>query len=294
MCPICNGPVPPRAGPGRRRIYCSSDCAREGKRLPRGVCSVADCVRPVNARGLCDRHYARLRRLGDVALPPRLREPVCTIEGCEQPHRGLGLCNKHYMRERRHGDPLTVLLAEREPLCSIEGCNGRHVARGYCELHYARWQRHGDPTVLLAPRRMPPGSLCTVETCDRPYLAKGFCQAHYHRWRQTGNPLPKTVEQRFAENIEENVATGCWLWTGAGVRTGGRYGTFSANGKTWQAHRFAYELIAPIPPEHDLDHLCGVPRCVNPRHLEPVTPWENRRRAVAQRYGQGSASPRPV
>jgi HNH endonuclease len=47
------------------------------------------------------------------------------------------------------------------------------------------------------------------------------------------------------------------------------------------AHRYAYEaLVGPIPTDHDIDHLCGNSLCVNPEHLEPVTPWENRRRAA--------------
>lgn len=34
----------------------------------------------------------------------------------------------------------------------------------------------------------------------------------------------------------------------------------------------------PIPPGHQVDHLCFVPPCVEPSHLEAVTPAENRSR----------------
>lgn len=37
-------------------------------------------------------------------------------------------------------------------------------------------------------------------------------------------------------------------------------------------------LVGPIPADHDIDHVCGNSLCVNPAHLEPVTPHENRRR----------------
>ena len=45
-------------------------------------------------------------------------------------------------------------------------------------------------------------------------------------------------------------------------------------------HRQVYESIyGLIPKELELDHLCRVPRCINPEHLEPVTHAENMRRA---------------
>jgi hypothetical protein len=45
------------------------------------------------------------------------------------------------------------------------------------------------------------------------------------------------------------------------------------------AHRVVYEiLVGPIPSGLQLDHICSVPWCVNPDHLEPVTAKENTRR----------------
>lgn len=75
----------------------------------------------------------------------------------------------------------------------------------------------------------------------------------------------------------------CWLF----ARTD-RYGysQFKHNGKEKVGHRFAYErLVGPVPPDHDLDHLCDRHRnCVNPAHLEPVTKSENARRANKRRW----------
>lgn len=70
----------------------------------------------------------------------------------------------------------------------------------------------------------------------------------------------------------------CWLWTASTDRSG--YGQFRVAGKTVLAHRFAYEAEAgPIPDGLQLDHLCRVRHCVNPAHLEAVTPAVNNLRA---------------
>jgi hypothetical protein len=37
-----------------------------------------------------------------------MTQPICTIEGCEAHATVKGLCSRHYMRIRRHGDPNVV------------------------------------------------------------------------------------------------------------------------------------------------------------------------------------------
>lgn len=69
--------------------------------------------------------------------------------------------------------------------------------------------------------------------------------------------------------------SGCWLWMGSVFQNSG-YGRIKVSGRTMVAHRFAYEVLrGPIPGGLTLDHLCRVRRCVNPDHLEPVTPRVN-------------------
>ncbi len=88
-----------------------------------------------------------------------------------------------------------------------------------------------------------------------------------------------TLLERLLNLVSPDPFSGCWLWTGAVGSTG--YGCFRiASSRVPRslkpAHRVAYELLrGPIPALYELDHLCKVPTCVNPRHLEPVSRLEN-------------------
>jgi hypothetical protein len=95
----------------------------------------------------------------------------------------------------------------------------------------------------------------------------------------SNNSRRRPVAQRFWSKVTGGDYTTCWQWTGAAnPRTG--YGTFGVEkGKFALPHRWAYEaLCAEIPAGLQIDHLCRNRLCVNPWHLEPVTPRENVRR----------------
>jgi hypothetical protein len=71
----------------------------------------------------------------------------------------------------------------------------------------------------------------------------------------------------------------CWIWQRYTDRKG--YGIQRAAGSR-RAHRISYETFrGSIPQGLTIDHLCRVPACVNPVHLEPVTFAENTRRNMS-------------
>lgn len=100
------------------------------------------------------------------------------------------------------------------------------------------------------------------------------------------------TRQRIRRYSATDPMTGCWLWQKALDRDG--YGVMQALRRD-SAHRVAYlAFIGPIPDGRVLDHTChstdtSCPsgndcqhrRCVNPAHLEPVTPGENTQRGTS-------------
>jgi hypothetical protein len=94
--------------------------------------------------------------------------------------------------------------------------------------------------------------------------------------------LRGTVQERMLRYISPEPNSGCWLWTGSTTVLGyGQIGAGGRYGKPLMAHRVSYEMhIGPIPKGLELDHLCRVPCCVNPKHLSPVTHAENLRRGT--------------
>lgn len=78
---------------------------------------------------------------------------------------------------------------------------------------------------------------------------------------------------------------GCWIWQRAVARKAAPYGRVIHGGRLKQAHRVVYEaMVGPIPDGLHLDHLCRVPSCVNPAHLEPVTVQENIHRGMVTKF----------
>lgn len=91
--------------------------------------------------------------------------------------------------------------------------------------------------------------------------------------------MADTKIERIVTDLRRYVvdaASGCWNWVGAKLRSG--HGAVRVGGQTKLAHRVFYEhLVGPIAAGLLAHHICKNPRCVNPRHIRPVTAAEHAR-----------------
>lgn len=86
------------------------------------------------------------------------------------------------------------------------------------------------------------------------------------------------LQTELARKLEKfsipEPTSGCHLWVG-GLSVRG-YGVMILSNKSKQAHRVSYEVAkGQIPEGLVIDHLCSMPSCINPDHLEAVTQREN-------------------
>lgn len=143
---------------------------------------------------------------------------------------------------------------------------------------------------------------CSIEECTKDAVTRGWCPAHYQRWRTTGDPLgskPRVyidrkvpVAERFWPKVDVRGPDECWPWLAYLDKGHGRFIVMGDDGRGHPigAHRMAYQLaVGQIPEGMHIDHTCHTNdagcreakncqhrRCCNPKHLEPVTPDENR------------------
>jgi hypothetical protein len=94
------------------------------------------------------------------------------------------------------------------------------------------------------------------------------------------SPARRVLRRIFAKIVV--TESGCWHWTGC-VNTGG-YSHIDVPSRavpgrwtrTTTGHRWLWQwLYGRLDSTVHLDHLCRNRRCVNPAHLEPVTPRVN-------------------
>ena len=124
-----------------------------------------------------------------------------------------------------------------------------------------------------------PSGLCMCGCGQKTSLAK---ETRPSRGDVKGKPVrfrPSHGNRRHhpksAYVIDDN---GCWVWQGSA--TDGGYAQLRIDGTVEYVHRWSYrQHKGEIPPGTEIDHLCRNRLCMNPDHLEAVTPATNVQRS---------------
>lgn len=137
-----------------------------------------------------------------------------------------------------------------------------------------------------------PTRTCRLCNQERPTArfrrGRNACRSCERRQYKAG-PLVRDDRRAAIYLIErvEIVSTGyvtpCWLWQRAIEERGyARAAVPGFSKRMVHVHRASVEIFkGPIPEGFEVDHLCRNTSCVNPSHLESVTPEENRKRQIA-------------
>lgn len=113
--------------------------------------------------------------------------------------------------------------------------------------------------------------ICSIPDCGGTHEAFGYCRHHYKKFRHYGDPLAASNQPAKEHHYWDLIEYGpnCWTWRGG---IGGSYGSYAKI----PAHRLAYQLAyGPIPEGLEIHHKCKNKMCVNPAHLEALTPKEH-------------------
>jgi hypothetical protein len=96
---------------------------------------------------------------------------------------------------------------------------------------------------------------------------------------------PVTLEDWLRRDVEPEPTSGCWLWIGPHTPEGYGRAVKMVDGRWayFYAHRLIYEVAGYVLPQgSQLHHRCSVRTCVNPLHLQPLTPSEHSRITARQ------------
>jgi hypothetical protein len=175
------------------------------ERTHHGLCKAIEkggaiCFGKKKGRGLCAKHYERLRTTGSVILPIK-KDKSCMFIACNNKLYAKKCCIKHYMK-------YVYAPINKRKECSVDGCIKRRTSlKKYCGSHSKMMDRYGtinkDDLDKKSKNRkslfkigheinrksynnkcIAPG--CDI-TCRKQRIIKGLCIKHYARWLRHGD-----------------------------------------------------------------------------------------------------------
>lgn len=111
---------------------------------------------------------------------------------------------------------------------------------------------------------------------------RGMIKGQPVRFIHGHNRVRKGISEADYRVEDRGFSTPCWIWIH--YTNGHGYGKVGIGGRVRLAHAAMYEQeVGPITNGSECDHLCRVPPCIRPSHIELVRHRENVRRGRAQK-----------
>lgn len=142
------------------------------------ACAVDECESRHFARGLCAKHYQRLKTYGTTELTRQAGQPCMALD-CEAPRNSNGLCAAHYQRLRGSGrltPPSRVERLVESYAVDANGCwlwQAAPDAAGYGRIsigNQVRYAHRVSYETFIGP--IPDGltidHLCRIRRCINP------------------------------------------------------------------------------------------------------------------------------
>lgn len=157
-------------------------------------CSVVDCENKTCAKGLCEKHYRRLKKTGKLETKRDVttfvyRKDVekCSFPGCENKTKSCGLCSNHYKQRQKYGKPGSTL-NNRDGVCSVEGCENKIHALRLCLIHYQKTRKYGNP---LTVKNLPHTDICIDCGKEIKSSSLGRCRNCYYSFKVSTDEVYK-------------------------------------------------------------------------------------------------------
>lgn len=209
-----------------------------------------------------------------------------TMANCSTAH---WTCNaKKFDREALSGAKAELppqVRKRRGSTCSVDGCDEKALPKQMCSLHHGRMKRVGHPL------KMRCGCGCGEAAYVDPKWSGLFYIDGHGVQTNAIEPGERLRQNLVAQPVSDrgvrlyDLTDDCLIWTGPQASKG--YGAINIRAgkritRRYLVHRLAYELAFGEGSAVGLtiDHLCGVPLCCNPNHLEAVSHAENVRRTA--------------
>lgn len=176
------------------------------------MCVVDGCDKPTKKRGLCEAHYSKFYRTGELdkyasgdsrgKYRPDEMLGCAGVHMCGRDHIARGYCGACYQMRKKSGEFEAKPAVNAGNKCSVVDCSKPAKSLGYCIAHYEKFRKYGDP-LAYAPKRT--GGPCNVDGCSGVSVARGMCRACYSYWKNHGDAHTRfdALKKRQGDRVDD-------------------------------------------------------------------------------------------